>query len=211
MRVNRGGLASQVRRDSSDSLSVFLTGSGSLGEWHSVDNVRTMPSRSNNRMVLWIAIAAAVAIAAMVIAFVLPQLANGGHYTVTDNKVTIDTATIGPLGTVLVTDQGYALYTFPPDEHKNVTCYDRCALHWPPVFLAEGVSVVAGSGVDGSLLGSVTDRDGKRVATYKGWPLYLFQGDVAPGPATGQGQYLDGGYWYVIRANGEIVRPKPQQ
>ncbi len=162
-------------------------------------------------MALWIAIAAAVAIVAVIIAFVVPQSSGTGHYSVTDNKVTINTGSIGALGTVLVTDQGYALYTFPPDAQQGVTCYDRCALNWPPVFLAEGVSVVAGPGVDASLLGEVTDINGKRVATYNGWPLYLFQGDVSPGPARGNGQYLDGGYWYVIRPSGDVVLPTPQQ
>ena len=171
----------------------------------------TPPSRSNTRNVLWIGIALAVAIVAIVIAVVLPKAPGGGNYSVIDNKVTIDATSIGTLGTVLVTDRGYALYTFPPDAQHEVTCYDRCALNWPPVLLAEGVSVVAGAGVDSSLLGEVMDRDGQRVATYNGWPLYLFQGDVAPGPATGQGQYLDGGYWYVIRPTGDVVTPGPPQ
>lgn len=162
-------------------------------------------------MAIWIAIIAAVAIVAAIIAFVVPQSADTGHYSVNDGKVTIDSGSIGALGTVLVTDQGYALYTFPPDAQQGVTCYDRCALNWPPVFLAEGVGLVAGPGIDASLLGEVTDRNGKRVATYNGWPLYLFQGDVSPGPARGHVQYLDGGYWYVIRPNGDVVVPSPQQ
>lgn len=176
-----------------------------------MESVRTIPSKSNTRLVIWIAVVAAVAFAAIIIAFVIPQSTSTGHYSVIDNKVTIETASIGVLGTVLVTDQGYALYTFPPDAQQSVTCYDRCALNWPPIFLADGVSVVAGPGVDSSLLGEVTDRDGKRVATYNGWPLYLFQGDVAPGPARGHGQYLDGGYWYVMSPSGDVVMPSPEQ
>lgn len=162
-------------------------------------------------MALWIAISGAVALVAVLIAFVVPQSASTGHYSVTDNTVSINAGSIGPLGTVLVTDQGYALYTFLPDAQQGVTCYDRCAQHWPPVFLAEGVSLVAGPGVNSSLLGEVTDRNGKRVATYNGWPLYLFEGDVSPGPARGHGQYLDGGYWYVIRPSGDVIVPSPQQ
>lgn len=160
---------------------------------------------------MWIAIVAAVAIVAFIIAFVIPKAPGGGHYSITNNTVTIDAASIGKLGVALVTDKGYALYTYPPDEQKAVTCYERCALHWPPIFLPGETRVVAGDGVDGSLLSVTTDRDGKRVATYNGWPLYLYQGDVAPGPATGHGQYLDGGYWYVIRPDGEVVMPSPQR
>lgn len=173
--------------------------------------VSTPPSRSNNRTVLWIGIISAVAITAFVIAFVLPQNSGRGDYTITDQTVTIEAATIGNLGTVLVTDKGYALYTYPPDSQNAVTCYDRCALHWPPLFLPNEVKAVAGDGVNASLVGAVTDRDGKRVATYDGWPLYLYEGDVASGTAVGHGQYLDGGYWYVIRPDGDIVTPAAPQ
>lgn len=179
--------------------------------WHSVESVSNTSSRSRNRTATWIAIGAAVAVAAVIVTLMLPQHANGWHYSVNDQKVTIETASIGNLGTVLATDQGYALYSFPPDAQREVTCYDRCALHWPPIFLTDGVRVVAGSDVDGSLIGEVTDREGKRVATYNGWPLYLYEGDVTPGTAKGQGQYLDGGYWYVVRPSGDIVKPSPQQ
>ena len=158
---------------------------------------------------MWLGIAVAVAIVGIIIAFVIPQPVGGGKYTVTDNKVTIETASIGTLGTVLATDKGFVLYTFPPDVQQGVTCYDRCALNWPPVFLPEGVRLAAGPSVDESLLGETIDRDGNRVATYNGWPLYLYQGDVAASTATGQGQYLDGGYWYVIRANGVVLTPAP--
>lgn len=162
-------------------------------------------------MTKWIASGAIVAAVAVVITLLIPKPLGGWHYGIVDQKVTIETASLGRLGTVLVTDQGYALYTFPPDQRQEVTCYDRCAENWPPLFLPDGVSVTAGSGVDASLLGDITDRNGKRVATYNGWPLYLFQGDVAPGSANGQGQYLDGGYWYVIRPTGDIVTPQPQR
>ncbi len=175
-----------------------------------MESVSNTSSSSQNRTVLWIGIVAAVAVAAMVIVMFLPQ-SSGGHYSVVDNKVTIDTAEIGKAGAVLATDQGYALYTFQPDAQQDVTCYDRCALNWPPVFLADGVTVEAGPDLDASLLGDVTDRNGKRVATYNGWPLYLYTGDVTPGTAVGHGQYLDGGYWYVIRASGDVVKPGPEQ
>lgn len=179
--------------------------------WHSVEGVNTAPLKSNNRMLLWAGIAAAAILAAVVFALALPGATSGGNYSVVDKKVTIESAAIGNLGTVLATDQGYALYTFLPDAQQGVTCYDRCALNWPPVFLEEGVTTMAGSDLDASLLSDATDRNGKRVATYNGWPLYLYLGDVIPGTAVGQGQYLDGGYWYVIRPSGDVVTPAPPQ
>ena len=170
------------------------------------------PSRSR-RPVLLMAIAAALVAAAviLVVSLVASPSRTHGNYSVTDNAVTIDAAPVGNLGTILVSDQGFALYMFPPDEQRNVTCIDRCALNWPPVIVPDGARVAAGAGVDPTLLSTITDRDGKRVATYNGWPLYLFAGDVAAGTATGQNQYLDGGYWYVIRPSGDVVKPVPQQ
>lgn len=160
---------------------------------------------------MWIGIIAVVAVIAFIMAFIIPKSPGGGNYSITNNTVTIESASVGKLGDALVTDKGYALYIFLPDTQNAVTCYDRCALHWPPIFLPGETRVVAGEGVDGSLLGVMTDRNGKRVATYSGWPLYLYQGDVRPGPATGHGQYLDGGYWYIIRPDGHVVTPSPQQ
>ena len=39
-----------------------------------------------------------------------------------------------------------------------------------------------------------TREDGKRQTTYKGWPLYYFAGDKAPGDVLGQGL---GNVWFV--------------
>ncbi|MDR0343376.1 MAG: hypothetical protein LBI49_09665 [Nocardiopsaceae bacterium] len=37
--------------------------------------------------------------------------------------------------------------------------------------------------------------------------MYTYLGDAAPGRAAGQGANDDGGYWYVMRPSGQIVRP----
>ena len=154
-------------------------------------------------------IVASLAVVAVLIAVfvIITQSGSEGRYRVADGKLTVNGATLGPFGSVLVTDQGYALYTFPPDNQKGVTCYDRCAQAWPPVIVPQGATLVAGTGLDASKLAETTDRDGKQVATYDGWPLYTYLGDVTAGTATGQGQFLDGGYWYLIRPDGEIVKP----
>ncbi|MBB5632177.1 putative lipoprotein with Yx(FWY)xxD motif [Cryobacterium mesophilum] len=163
-----------------------------------------------NRIILLVVVAVIVAVVAIVIGLFVSQSRTHGNYSVSDGAVTIESATIQNLGTILVTDQGFALYTYPPDAQKEVACTDRCALNWPPMFIPDGVKLAAGPGVDGSQLSTTTDRDGKKVATYDGWPLYLFTGDVTAGTANGQNQYLDGGYWYVIRPDGEVVMPKPE-
>jgi predicted lipoprotein with Yx(FWY)xxD motif len=162
---------------------------------------------SRGRLLLWILLAAGIAAGVVVIVMAMSSPRTNGNYSISNNTVTISESTLGAVGTVLVTDQGFALYTFPPDEQHGVTCTGRCALHWPPVIVPNGVALAAGHGVDAALLGTTSDGDGNHVVTYDGWPLYLYSGDVTSGTATGQGQYLDGGYWYVIRPDGTVVVP----
>ncbi len=124
-------------------------------------------------------------------------------------KITIKTQSLRGVGKVLVTAKGYALYMFEPDHHRSVTCTGVCAGTWPPVTLPSGASVVAGPGVNASLIGSDPDPGGGRVVTYDGWPLYTYTGDVQPGQATGQDIDLNGGDWYVLRPSGAPLIPTP--
>ena len=127
------------------------------------------------------------------------------RYTAQDGRVTVSTDTVNGLGTVLVTNKGYALYVFAPDRASRVSCTGDCAGGWPPVVVPDGDSVAAGDGVHADLLGTIPVPGGKRVATYHGWPLYTYLGDAGPGHAAGQGKDDDGGYWYVMRPSGQIV------
>ena len=127
------------------------------------------------------------------------------RYTAQDGRVTVSTGTVSGLGTVLVTNKGYALYVFPPDRASRVSCTGDCADGWPPVVVPAGDSVAAGDGVRADLLGTMPAHGGTRVVTYHGWPLYTYLGDADPGHAAGQGKDDDGGYWYVMRPSGQIV------
>jgi predicted lipoprotein with Yx(FWY)xxD motif len=129
------------------------------------------------------------------------------RYSAAQGRVTVERAELGRLGMVLVTNKGFALYTFPPDAAQHVTCTGDCASAWPPLTLDAGQSAAAGAGVSAGLLGTVPDPGGGRVVTYHGWPLYTYLGDASPGHAAGQGKNDDGGYWYVIRPSGQIVSP----
>lgn len=156
-----------------------------------------------------------VLIAAAVVGVVVAALAGIAGYVYTKysvvrysadhGRLTVEAEKIGALGTVLVTNKGFALYTFPPDGASQVTCTDDCAFAWPPLKMPEGGRVVAGKGVRADMLGSVPNPDGGRVVTYHGWPLYTYLGDADPGRAKGQSVDADGGYWFVIRPTGEIV------
>ena len=102
------------------------------------------------------------------------------------------------LGSILVDAKGRTLYLFMPDGQGDSTCYDQCEKNWPPL---EKVAAV-GEGLDESLLGTTTRKDGSTQATYDDWPLYYFAADVAPGDTKGQGI---SNVWYVVDANGKAV------
>lgn len=175
--------------------------------WPNVESMNTAAAPRRNRILLLLVLGAVVVVVAIIVSLVVSSSGARGPYRVIDSTITIESATIGSFGTVLVTDQGFALYTFPPDAQARVTCTDRCAVNWPPMIVPKGVQLVAGLGVNAAQLSETTGDGGTGVATYDGWPLYTYSGDVTAGTANGQGQYLDGGYWYVIRPNGEIVMP----
>jgi Secreted repeat of unknown function len=69
-----------------------------------------------------------------------------------------------------------------------------------------GQTVAAGRGVRPGLLGTAQNPGGGRVVTYNGWPPYTYLGDAGPAHAAGQGKDDDGGYWYVMRPSGQIIR-----
>ena len=126
------------------------------------------------------------------------------------SAVTIDARSLKPVGKVLVNSQGYALYMFQPDQHRQVTCTGLCAATWPPVKIAHGAKLSAGPGVQASLLGTDPDPAGGDVVTYDGWPLYTYSGDVQPGQVTGQAIDLNGGDWYLMRPSGQPLSTGPQ-
>jgi predicted lipoprotein with Yx(FWY)xxD motif len=105
------------------------------------------------------------------------------------------------LGRVLTDAQGRTLYVFLPDDAGQSTCTGECAQTWPPA-LANG-RVVAGSGVDRSMLSTQARPDGSEQLTYNGWPLYRYGGDSAPGQTNGQGI---GGSWFVMDPDGSAIR-----
>jgi predicted lipoprotein with Yx(FWY)xxD motif len=96
-----------------------------------------------------------------------------------------------------------AVYMFEEDDRDKSRCYGRCARAWPPV-LAKG-RPAAGRGADPDLLGATRRRNGDRQVTYAGRPLYTYAHE-------GRGQVLchdvelNGGYWWVLDAEGE---PRP--
>ena len=91
-----------------------------------------------------------------------------------------------------VNADGMTLYTFDKDVQGQASnCYDegdsKCATNWPPMF-ADAAATPEGDF-------TIIDRkDGTKIWAYKGWPLYLWVKDTAPGETTGDGV---GGTWHT--------------
>ena len=57
------------------------------------------------------------------------------------------------------------------------------------------------------IFGSITREDGAQQTTFKGWPLYLFASDTAPGDVNGDGS---GGVWFVAKPDYSIMITRAQ-
>jgi len=95
------------------------------------------------------------------------------------------------VGKFLTDANGMTLYIFKKDSPGKSACAGPCVEKWP-LYFREKVAVP--EGVNAGNFGTITREDGKKQTTYKGWPLYYFEGDKAPGDVKGQGV---GTVWYV--------------
>jgi predicted lipoprotein with Yx(FWY)xxD motif len=103
-------------------------------------------------------------------------------------------------GEMLYDANDQAIYVFERDTTEESVCYDECAAAWPPVVTSG--DPVAGAGVDASLLGTTARRDGAVHVTYCGKPLYYYAHE-APGEVRCHNVDLNGGFWWVVGADGE--------
>lgn len=117
-------------------------------------------------------------------------------------EATVNVSEVGTFGQALVDGEGRSLYLFTNDTQNSgaSSCSGDCLVEWPPL-LTDG-DPVAGTGVDASLLGTITRDDGTTQVTYNGWPLYYFHEDAAPGDTNGQGL---GGVWFLVTPTGEMI------
>jgi predicted lipoprotein with Yx(FWY)xxD motif len=135
-------------------------------------------------------------------------LALAGLALGTTTALAASAATVGTrstsLGTVLVGPNGHTLYMFSPDTKTKSHCTGECAVNWPPL-TTKGAARVSGS-AKASELGSISRGGGVRQVTYDGHPLYEYIADTSAGQTSGQATDVDGGWWYVLSANGSIIK-----
>ena len=97
------------------------------------------------------------------------------------------------IGKVLADAKGDTLYWYSKDMRNGPsTCTGGCLSAWPAV---AGKPVAAMGIAFAGRLGEVTDAGGTVQATYNGYPIYTYSGDMAPGETAGNGV---GGVWHVI-------------
>jgi predicted lipoprotein with Yx(FWY)xxD motif len=107
-------------------------------------------------------------------------------------------------GRVLFDGAGRALYLFTRDRTNRTRCYGECASRWPP-FLTSG-KPRASHGASSKLLGTTRRQDGRKQVTYRGHPLYYYEGDRKPGEILCQDVDEFGGTWLVVSPSGHAVR-----
>ena len=119
----------------------------------------------------------------------------------TSTKVTIRSAKVAGLGSVLVNAGGLTLYTHA---NKSSSCTGVCAATWPPLLVTGTAKPVAGAGLAASKIGTIKRGDGRVQVTYNGFALYRYSADKKAGDAQGQAV---GGVWYAIRpSTGKLVK-----
>jgi len=117
------------------------------------------------------------------------------------SSVTVSVASNSALGTkILVGPNGHTLYMLSKDTATTTHCTGSCAQIWPPL-LTNGAPM-AGSGVNSSLLGTLTRPGGGTQVTYDGHPLYYFAADSAPGQIKGEGVAH---IWFALSPSGNPV------
>jgi predicted lipoprotein with Yx(FWY)xxD motif len=149
------------------------------------------------------AAALAIAGAAGITAAVAEAAVPNSHRAVKQQPAaTIGVKQASGLGKVLdAGSQHLTVYMFTADHGNKSHCSGACAKAWPPVTTVATPKVSGGARA--GLIGTIRRSGNVKQVTYKGHPLYYFEGDKAAKMSNGQG--LDGA-WYVLSASGQVVK-----
>lgn len=99
------------------------------------------------------------------------------------------------LGTLFTDAQGRTLYYFTKDAADPNSCTGDCLKAWP-IYAAQDLQIPAT--LNAADFGVLARADGTSQTTYKGWPLYYFAKDKAPGDTLGEAV---GGVWFVAKSD----------
>jgi predicted lipoprotein with Yx(FWY)xxD motif len=140
-----------------------------------------------------------IAAVALVLALATGASASGS------SKVVAKKAQSESLGaTVLTRTNGHTLYSLSVETNGRFVCTDGCLGTWKPLVIARGVKP------KGPVkLGTIRRPDGKTQVTFKGRPLYSFNGDAKAGEANGEG-FKDVGTWHAAKVARASTPPAPE-
>ncbi len=95
--------------------------------------------------------------------------------------------------TVLTNTKGLSLYILTGEKNGKFICTSaECLKAWPPLLVTPGTTP------KGPVkLGTVKNPEGKTQVTFKGMPVYTFEGDSKKGEANGEG-LKDVGVWHAV-------------
>lgn len=104
-------------------------------------------------------------------------------------------------GQILTDASGMTLYYFARDTRGagRTACTGSCASTWPPFNTA---AIQVSAPLSAGDFGTFTRSDGSRQVTFRGWPLYYYAGDKAPGDTNGYGVNQ---LWYVMSTTGVVT------
>jgi predicted lipoprotein with Yx(FWY)xxD motif len=95
--------------------------------------------------------------------------------------------------TVLTDTKGLTLYTLSGETNGHFICTTAtCLKAWPPLLVTPDTKPTGPV-----KLGTIKNPEGKAQVTYKGMPVYTFEGDSKKGQATGNG-LDDVGVWHAV-------------
>jgi len=121
------------------------------------------------------------------------------------SKVVAKEAQSESLGaTVLTRTNGHTLSSLSVETHGRFVCTGGCLGTWKPLVVPHGVKP------KGPVrLGTIRRPDGKTQVTFKGRPLYSFDGDAKAGEANGEG-FKDVGTWHAAKVAATSTPPAPE-
>jgi predicted lipoprotein with Yx(FWY)xxD motif len=139
--------------------------------------------RTRSRNLAALVIAAILAVSAVAVPMALAR----------GSKTVVGEATAPRLHkTVLTNTKGLTLYSLSVEKNGRFICTGACTHTWFPLIVARGTTP------KGPVkLGTVKRPEGKIQVTFKGLPLYTFDGDSAKGQANGEG-FKDVGTWHAV-------------
>jgi len=154
-----------------------------------MDSIRpSAPTRPRRRRATW-------ALCALALSALLAMSAIAVPMALAKSSKTVAAEAHAPKlhKTVLTDTKGLTLYILVGEGHGKFICTTaECLTAWPPLLVRPGTTP------KGPVkLGTVKNPEGKTQVTYKGMPVYTFEGDSKKGEANGEG-LKDVGVWHAV-------------